>query len=72
MDKVYSTVRKTHDRGLMDEMEGLDVNAAILGLFMNTTLQAPVHLGQDYDQILRFVKNHVWSSLKKYSKKLEN
>ena len=25
---------------------------------MNTALQAPVHLGQDYDQNFRFVKNH--------------
>ena len=33
-------------------------NAAIWGLFMNTTPQAAVHLGQDYDQNLRFVKNH--------------
>ena len=41
------------------------MNAAIWGMFMNTTLQAPVHLGQDYDQNFRFVKNHFWSSLKK-------
>ena len=32
---------------------------------MNTTLLAAVHLGQDNDQNLRFVKNHVWSSLKR-------
>ena len=64
MDKVYSIVRKTYDRKPTDEMEDLDVNAAIWGMFMNTTLQA-VHLGQNHDQNLRSVKNHCWSSLKK-------
>ena len=44
-------------------MEDLDVNAAIWGIFLNTTLQAPVHLGQDYEVNLRFVKNHLWKSL---------
>ena len=29
MDKVYSIVRKTYDGGPKDEMEDLDVNAAI-------------------------------------------
>ena len=55
----------------MDEMEDIHVNAAIWGVFMNTTLQAAVHLGQDYDQNLRFVKNHIWSSLKKLFKETE-
>ena len=58
MDKVYSIVRKTYDRKPTDEMEDFDVNAAIWRMFMKTTLQAAVHLGQDYDQNLRFVKNH--------------
>ena len=31
---------------------------------VNTTLQAAVHRGQDYDQNLRFAKNHFWSSFK--------
>ena len=65
MDKVYSIVRRTYDRGPKDEMKGLNVNAAIWGMFMNTTLQAAVHLGEDYDQHLRPMKNHFWSSLKK-------
>ena len=30
MDKVYSIVTKTYDRGPKDEMEDLDVNAAFL------------------------------------------
>ena len=34
-------------------------------MFMNTALQATVHLVQDYDQNIRFAKNHFWSSFKK-------
>ena len=55
----------------MDEMEDLDVKAAIWGMFLNTTLQAAVHLGQDYDQNLQFVENHFWISLKKLFKETE-
>ena len=40
------------------------MNAAILGMFMNTTLQVAVHLGQDYAENLRFVKNHLWKPVK--------
>ena len=71
MDKVYSIVRKTYDRRPTDEMEDLNVNAAIWRMFMNTTLQAAVHLGQDYDQNLRFVKNQFWTSMKKLFKETE-
>ena len=68
MDNAHSIVRKTYDRGPTDEMEDLNVNAAIWWMFMNTILQAAVHLGQDYDQNLRCIKNHFWSSLKKLFK----
>ena len=44
-------------------MEDLDVYAAIWGIFLNTTLRAAVHLGRDYAENLRFVKNHIWDSL---------
>ena len=60
-DKVYSIVRKSYDRGPTDEVDDLNVNASIWRMFMNTTLQAAVHLGQDDDQNLA---NHVWTSLK--------
>ena len=49
-------------------MDDLDVNAAIWRMFMNTTLQAALHLGQDCEQNLRLVKGHFWSSLKKLFK----
>ena len=47
----------------MDPMEDLHVHAAIWGILLNITLKAAVHLGQDYEPNLRFVKNHLWKSL---------
>ena len=46
-----------------DPLDDLDVNMAIWGIFLNTSLQAVVHLGQDYEASLRFVKNHLWNSV---------
>ena len=37
-------------------MKDLDVKLAILGIFLNATLRAAVHLGQDYEANLRHVK----------------
>ena len=37
---------------------------AIWGIFLNVTLQAAVHLGQDYETNLRYVKNHLCNSVK--------
>ena len=62
---------KTYDRGPTDEMDDLDVNAAIWDTFMNTTLQAGGHLGQDYAHNLRWSKNHFWSSVKQFFKETE-
>ena len=44
-------------------MDDLDVNMAIWGIFLNATLRAAVHLGQDYEANLRYVKNHLWNSV---------
>ena len=44
------------------------MNAAIWGTFLNTSLQAAVHLGQDYEVSLRFVKNHLWTSVEQLFK----
>ena len=49
METVFSIVRKIYEREPADPMEDLDVNAAIGCKFLHTTLQAAVHLGQDYD-----------------------
>ena len=64
MEKVYSIVRKIYGRSRMDDLDDLDVNTAVWGIFMNVTLQAAVHLGQDYMQNLRFTKNQLLKSVK--------
>ena len=45
-------------------MENLDVNAASWGIFMSVTLQATVHLGKDYSENLRSIRNQSMRSLK--------
>ena len=45
-------------------MENLDVNAAIWWMFMSVTLRAAVHLGKDYSENLRSIKNQLKRSLK--------
>ena len=57
-------MREISGRGRDDPMDYLDVNMAIWRIFLNATLQAAVHLGQDYEANLRYVKNHLWSSVK--------
>ena len=44
-------------------MDDLDVNMAMWGIFLNTTLRATVHLGQDHDANLHYVKNSLWNSV---------
>ena len=55
--------RHKNEREPADPLEDLDVNAAIWDVFLNTTLQEVVHLCQDYEKNLRFVKNHLWKFL---------
>ena len=49
--------RGTYDRKPRDDLKDLDVNTAKWGTFMSVTPQAAVHLGQDYSQNLRSIKN---------------
>ena len=63
MEAVFSIVRKIYERRPDDPMDDLDLNMAIWGIFLNTTLQAAVHLGQDYEADLRYVKNHLRRSV---------
>ena len=62
LEAVVSMVREIYGRQPGDPMKDLNVNLAIWGMFMNTTLQAAVHLGKDYDMNLRFVKNYLWKT----------
>ena len=48
LEKIHSNLRKQLKRRPEDNMEDLDVNTLILGMFMVVTQQAPVHLGNDY------------------------
>ena len=64
MEKVFSIVRKIYDRSFTDNLDDLDVTTAIRCIFMNTTLQAAVHLGQAKMQNLRFTKNQLLKSVK--------
>ena len=56
------TLETIYGRQLGDPMKDLVVNLAIWGQFLNATLQAAVHLGQDYDANLRYVKNTLWKT----------
>ena len=40
-----------------------DVNMATWSVFLNATLRAAVHLGQDCEVKLRYVKNNLWNSI---------
>ena len=63
MEAVFSIVRNICGREHDDPVDDLDVNMDIWGIFLNTTLQAAVHLGQDYEANLRYVRNHFRNSV---------
>ena len=63
-EKVYSIVRQIYDRCSTGNLDDLDVNTAIWSIFLNTTLQAAIHLGRDCAENLRFIENHLWKSVK--------
>ena len=50
-DKVLPNVRQENDSTPRHQMEDLDVNSSIWNMFMSVTLQAAVHLGNDYGDI---------------------
>ena len=63
-EAVFSIVRWVYGRDHDDPMDDLDVNMAIWGIFLNATLRAAaVHLGQDYEANLRYVKNDLWNTV---------
>ena len=55
-EAVFSIVRNIYGREHDDTMNDLDVNMAVWGIFLNTTLHAAV-------LNLRFVKKHLWNSV---------
>ena len=60
---VFSIVREIYGREHDDPVDVVDVNVAIRVIFLNATLRAAVHLGQDYEANLRYVKNDLWNSV---------
>ena len=70
-EAVFSTVSGIYGREHDDPMNDLDVNMAIWGIFMNATLRAAVHLGQDHEPNLRYVRNTfgtVWAAIRETGK----
>ena len=47
-EAVFLIIRKIYEREPDDPMDDLNVNMDIWSIFLNTSLQAAVHLGQDY------------------------
>ena len=66
MSKVCSIVRKIPGRTPTDDLNDLNVNTAVWGIFMNVTLQTAVHLGRDQMENLRFTKNQLLKSVKQF------
>ena len=63
MEAAFSIVRVIYGREHDDPMNDLDVNMALWIMYLNTALRAAVHLGQDHDANLHYVKNHPWNSV---------
>ena len=66
-EAVFSTVREINRREHDDPTDDMDVNMALGSIFLNATLRAAGHLGQDHEANLRYVKNHLWSSVGQFS-----
>ena len=66
MNKVHSIAQKMYGRSSVDELNDLDVNTALWGIFVNVTLEAAVHLDQDHMENLRFSKKQLLKSVKEF------
>ena len=62
-EAVFSVVREIYGREHDDPRNDLDVNMAIWDTFLNATLRAAVHLGQNCEVNLRYVKSSLWDSV---------
>ena len=74
IEAVFKMVREIYGRERDDPMNDLEVNMTMLGIFLNATLRAAIHLGHDYEAKLRYGKNHLRNSegqlLRETAKKL--
>ena len=64
MEEVLSIVRQTYGRSPTDDLNDFDVNTAVWSIFMSVTLQAAVHLGQEYTESLQSTKNQPLKSVR--------
>ena len=73
MEAVFSTVRKIYGEPPGDQMENLNVNWAIWGMFMNTTLfEQAVRLGKDCDMTFKFCKEFIlWKTTGQLFREIE-
>ena len=58
-----AAIHHTSWRSTDENMDDLDVNMAMWSIVLNATLRASVHLGQDCEANLWYVKNHLWNSV---------
>ena len=61
MEAVFSIVRRIFGREHDDPMNDLNVNLSFWEHISECHPRAAVHLGQDYEANLRYVKNHLWN-----------
>ena len=64
LEKVFSNVRQRYGRKPRDKMKDIDAKAIIWGMFMSVTLQAAVHLGNDYAENEHSIENQPKRTLK--------
>ena len=62
-EAVFSIVRGIYGREHDGPVNDLDVNMGSWSIFLNATLRAAFHLGQDYEVNLRYVKHNLWNSV---------
>ena len=57
LEQLYSTARQKSSRQPGDDMPDIDIDAMIWGICMSATMNAAVHLVQDYQENPRTTKN---------------
>ena len=63
MDAAFSIDRKIYERDPDDPWMTRTRVWLFWGIFLNATLRAAVHLGQDHEANLRYVKDNLWNSV---------
>ena len=64
LDKIYSNLGQKIGRTSRDDMNDLDSNSLVRRMFMTATLDAAVHLGQDYLENVNSTKNQTQRTIR--------